>query len=137
MGRKEYTTKARTLILEFLDKNRDNRFSATDICTYLTAREQPADKATVYRNLEKMTEDGILMKYKTTEDNHCLYQYIPAERGCHEHLHLQCRRCGKVIHLECEFMSEIAEHLKAHHGFALSCEESVLMGLCETCSANS
>mgnify|MGYP007002345823 CR=1 FL=1 len=37
-----------------------------------------------------MTEEGILLKYKTAKDEHAVYQYTDGHPECHEHLHLQC-----------------------------------------------
>lgn len=42
---------------------------------------------------------------------------------CEEHLHLQCVKCGKIIHLECEFMDEISEHILKDHG--LNCSAKI------------
>ena len=52
---------------------------------------------------------------------------------CEEHLHLQCVKCGKIIHLECEFMDEISEHILKDHGFELQCKNSILYGMCSAC----
>ena len=54
-------------------------------------------------------------------------------RHCAEHLHLKCVRCGKIIHMDCDFMDEVREHLMRGHGFALQCEGTVLYGYCEAC----
>ena len=55
------------------------------------------------------------------------------EMECSHHLHMHCVKCGKVFHLNCSFMDEIAHHLNEEHGFVIDCEKSVLMGLCEEC----
>ena len=52
---------------------------------------------------------------------------------CQRHLHLQCRRCGRIQHMECSFMDEIYRMLEAEYGFALDCETSTLSGLCREC----
>ena len=50
-----------------------------------------------------------------------------------EHLHLKCVSCGCIIHLECAFMDEIAEHVLKDHGFTLQCKNSIIYGLCREC----
>ena len=42
-------------------------------------------------------------------------------------------KCGKIIHLECEFMDEISEHILKDHGFKLQCKNSILYGMCSAC----
>ena len=55
------------------------------------------------------------------------------EQGCDAHLHLQCVSCGAVIHLNCSFMEEIADHISQEHDFSLQCRGSVIYGLCSKC----
>lgn len=128
-----YRTKCRTYILEYFQLHKEQRVNASDIFTYLEKNNKKVDLATIYRNLEKMTESGTLLKYKTADGESCLYQYVEPHANCMEHLHMQCRNCGKIIHLECDFMNEITNHLFKNHGFLLECKNSVLFGLCENC----
>ena len=83
--------------------------------------------------LDKLEENKLLMKYKTAENDCATYQYVEPHGNCHEHLHMQCRKCGKIMHLECGLMQEIYEHLLTHHGFRLECPGSVLVGVCGDC----
>ena len=115
-----YKTKSRSYIMEFFTAHKEENGKQVNL-------------ATIYRNLDKMTDEGILLKYKTAKDEHAVYQYTDGHPECHEHLHLQCVRCGRVIHLDCGFMKDIRAHLEEHHGFALECSSSVLYGMCREC----
>lgn len=128
-----YKTKSRSYIMEFFTAHKEQIVSAADIHHYLEENGKQVNLATIYRNLDKMTDEGILLKYKTAKDEHAVYQYTDGHPECHEHLHLQCVRCGRVIHLECGFMKDIRAHLEEHHGFALECNSSVLYGMCREC----
>ena len=55
------------------------------------------------------------------------------EKKCTEHLHLKCIRCGKVVHLDCDFMDEFKEHLYKDHGFRLHCSGDMLHGIFQDC----
>ena len=44
-----------------------------------------------------------------------------------------CVKCGKILHLDCEFMKEISEHIQKDHGFSLQCKNSILYGICREC----
>lgn len=131
--KKEYSTKYKACILQYIKEHEQQRFSAYDIYSYMESKENKPNLTTVYRNLDKLMENGTLLKYKSAEDDCCLYQYVKPHANCHEHLHLQCSKCGKVIHLECEFMNEVKAHLLEHHGFLLECSNSSLSGICEEC----
>ncbi len=134
MIRKQYRTKWKDSIMEYLEKHADQSFSAADIYTDLKENEASINLTTVYRNLEKLTESGKLMKYKAAGEEFCRYQYVEPYGNCQEHIHMQCRECGKLFHLECAFMEELTGHLREHHGFVLEGQGSMLSGLCERCS---
>lgn len=131
--RKAYITKTRKLIMDYLKANQDKRFSAAAVYTFFQEQQEPINLATVYRNLERMTDEGILLKNKSVQEDCSLYQYVEPHKNCHEHLHMQCKNCGRVIHLECDFMKQISSHLLEEHGFALDCTDSVLAGVCDIC----
>lgn len=128
-----YRTKCKTEIMEYLQSHKDKSFKAADVYDDMRKRNISVNLVTVYRNLERLTEEGCLMKYKTSEDDSFLYQYVESCFQCNEHLHMQCRRCGRLFHMECDFMDEINEHLLEHHGFELDCGGSVLTGICRKC----
>lgn len=130
---KGYKTKSKTEIMEYLMSHSEQRVSAADIISHLREKGSKINQTTIYRNLEKMTENGEILKYKTANAECALYQCVKNHNNCKNHLHLQCEGCGKIIHLECGFMDTISGHLLAHHGFALQCSGSVLLGTCREC----
>lgn len=133
MMKKNYNTKGKDIILSYMQAHADRNFSANDVYQYLQENDTKMNITTVYRNLDRFADMGMLMKLKNAEDDRCRYQYKHPDGNCDEHIHMQCRECGKIFHLECRFMSEIAEHLYAHHGFTLESAGSMLNGLCKEC----
>lgn len=130
---KEYRTKNKDIILDFLKMNGSHSYSAYEVHSYLEENDNNINLTTVYRNLDRLSEQGTLMKVKTAEGECCRYQYTGIGGKCNEHIHMQCRECKKLYHLECHFMEEIAGHLLEHHGFVLEGSGSMLSGLCENC----
>lgn len=130
---KQYNTKSKEIIINYIKAKNGNRFRAQDLITYLNGQEIEINQATVYRNLEKLTEQGSLLKTKNPADDSCYYQYALPEKRCGQHLHLQCRICGKVVHLEGEKMDEFYAYLRDELGFLLEHKESVLVGICREC----
>ena len=80
-----------------------------------------AGKSTVYRQLARMTETGELRKFH--DGKRILYQYSHISPDC-----------GRLIHLNCDRISEFASHMAADHGFTLDMRQTVLYGLCAQCS---
>jgi Fur family ferric uptake transcriptional regulator len=58
------------------------------------------------------------------------------EKGesCATHFHLKCARCGALIHLECEEMTRLIEHIYREHGFRTDLTHSAFYGTCAECS---
>lgn len=132
--KKNYNTRCKSVIASYFEKNSERRVSVADIIAYLEDCGCKANRTTVYRNLEKMSEAGTIIKYKTTDTEGAVYQCVTKHDDCHNHLHLQCEKCGRIIHLECHFMEMIAKHLYDDHGFNIKCKGSVLLGTCKECS---
>ena len=130
---KEYTTGSRTKILAYLQQNKNRSVNVNDIANYLASQNSAVNITTVYRYLDKLVSQGVLIKYVAEKGSMATYQYVEKGKHCKEHLHLRCMKCGAVIHLECDFMSEISQHILKEHGFLLSCEHSVMCGLCQNC----
>ena len=131
--KKEYRTKFKDDIMEYLRTNKDVRFCASDVFEYMSGNGVTINLTTVYRNLDKMTENGILLKSKNPTDECCYYQYTEPNSHCKEHLHVQCKMCGKIIHLEGTFMKEFNDYIVSEHGFALDFKDSMIIGICKDC----
>lgn len=129
---KGYRTKSRDDIIHYIELHKERRFSASDVYQYLTEKESTINLTTVYRNLEKMTKEGILLRLGYGKDGSALYQYLIPESGCHEHLHIQCNHCGKVFHADDAFMEMVHAYFEKN-GYTLTSEESVLIGICDDC----
>lgn len=128
-----YATASRRRILEFLKNNSDRTVTAADIDTYLRENDSEVNITTIYRYLDKLANEGTVIKYVTEKGGKAAYQYVEQGHRCEEHLHLKCVKCGCIIHLECAFMNEISEHINMDHGFALQCKNSILYGTCKNC----
>ena len=130
---KKYRTRIGSAMEEFLALQKEKGFCAADVCHYLEIQEISANVTTVYRHLEQLVKDGILVKFKTADSDNQRYRLAGDVTRCHEHLHLQCCRCGRIQHLQCGFMEEIDRILKEEYGFTLDCETSTLSGICLEC----
>lgn len=129
-----YNTKARSFITELFENNKTRTFSAGEIIGEMRKGGIVISDSTVYRMLTRLEKDGSLLKYASEGGECAVYQYIGNNDKCKGHLHLKCTSCGAVHHLDCEFMDELSEHLYSGHGFLLSCEGSVIYGVCRKCS---
>lgn len=130
---KGYATASRRKILDYLKSNSDRTTTVMDIDRYLKEHDSEVNVTTIYRYLDKLAKEGMVMKYVAEKGGQTTYQYVEPEHHCEEHLHLKCVCCGSIIHLECDFMDEISKHVLEDHGFELQCKNSILYGTCQTC----
>ena len=128
-----YATTNRKKILDFLKENHNRTLTVADIDAYLKACDSEVNISTIYRYLDKLVKEGIVMKYVAEKGSQATYQYLESGHNCEEHLHLQCVKCGNVVHLECHFMHEILEHVEKKHGFVMQCKNSIVYGTCQEC----
>lgn len=128
-----YATASRKRILDFLKSNSERTVTASDIDEYLKKCDSEVNITTIYRYLDKLAGEGTVIKYVAEKGGKAVYQYVEQGHKCEEHLHIKCVKCGCIVHLECAFMDEIAEHILRDHGFLLQCKNSILYGTCEKC----
>lgn len=128
-----YITKQGELILSFLKSEPGCHFTADDIIKALANSGNSVGKATVYRHLDKLIKQGRVRKYIVDGGSSACFEYIEEGQKCHEHYHLKCSSCGKLLHVKCEYLDEVSEHILGHHGFIISPEKTVLYGICEDC----
>ena len=125
-----YNTEKRAKLLEFLKKNDRQAFSAEQICHGILDGE--SGKSTVYRLISKLVDDGCVRRISDAKTRRVTYQYIGAG-GCSEHLHLKCKDCGILIHLD-EVTSHILEkRILKCEGFTLD-GGALIYGRCESCA---
>lgn len=134
MSNSTYNTKQKRSILQLLEDNNDRQFSCDEITETLKNNGTPVGKTTVYRYLDILEKNGQVRKYTDTVSKISLYQYIDKKLNCQEHMHLKCVCCGGLVHLGCEFMSEVGKHILEHHKFRVDNSKTVILGVCENCS---
>ena len=130
--RGEYSTRQRDVILSYLKEN-NAHVTASDIITHLKEQGITVSSATVYRTLDKFEKDGVIRKMVVGDGSGACYQFIDGG-DCSEHFHLKCVKCGKLIHLSCEFLQNMESHILGEHGFTVSSGRTVIYGVCAQCS---
>jgi Fe2+/Zn2+ uptake regulation proteins len=82
MDKKNYNTKNRKLILDFLKQNQATMVSALDILDYLKKNEVIVNRSTIYRYLNRLCDDGLIMKYVDNEEGKTVFQYVDGKHEC-------------------------------------------------------
>lgn len=124
-----YNTEKRVQISEFLSKRRDEAFSVDEIMAALST--DGGGRSTYYRIISSMVKEGAVRKITDDLSRHTTYQYLGGEH-CAEHLHLKCKECGRLIHLDHETSHRLEAEILSAGGFALE-EGTLLFGRCNDC----
>ena len=125
-----YNTGKREQILKFLADNSARSYTLEEICENIIPDGH--GKSTVYRIVSELVEKDCLRRLSDGKTRRCTYQYV-GDYECRSHLHLMCRGCGRMIHLDEQLSSELCDTLLAS-GFAVE-EGGMLFGKCRGCGA--
>lgn len=133
MSKSTYNTRQKQLIYDFLLSNKGELFTCDEIAQALRESGNAVGKATLYRFLEGLVLSGDARKIVESDKKSAAFQLLDKEMDCHGHMHMKCSCCGKFVHLGCDFMKEVGEHVKKHHGFKIDNSKTVIYGLCNDC----
>lgn len=134
MARAQYKTKQMTELLAFLKSVQGSHVTVKDICDYFEIRSITVGTTTIYRQLEKMVSEGLVAKYVVDGTSSACFEYTGDEEEsqavCY---HCKCEKCGKLIHLQCDEVENLKQHMLEHHDFEMNPLRTVFYGLCSEC----
>lgn len=129
-----YRTRQKAEILDLIGEKGDYHFTAADIAEMLRKKGSGTGMSTVYRMLDKLTEEGTLRRYVIDGSSAACYQIAKADQNaCRHHFHLKCLNCGSLFHVDCELIDKLTKHIATDHGFTVDHSKTVLYGYCEKC----
>ena len=117
----------RSLILEYVKQSTDHP-TAEEIYQALKDCFPGLSRCTVYRNLNLLSDDGIIFKLP-----------LPVERFdgfTNPHPHLICSGCGSVHDLKIDYDSGLDQLASESCGYQIQRHESFFFGLCPGCAAD-
>ncbi len=130
MKRDSYKTKQKDKILEEI-KNINHEFTVKDLYNKLN---HEVGLTTIYRLVDKLVMDKVLNKY-IANDNTTYYEYL--NKCDHEnHFYLKCLKCSCLIHIDCDCIKELENHISEEHKFNMNHENIIINGICQKCNDN-
>ncbi|AMP20467.1 hypothetical protein AZF37_04150 [endosymbiont 'TC1' of Trimyema compressum] len=128
-------TKQKITIDKWLENNKEQYFTAEELFFLLMKGDTPVGRATVYRYLNTLEEEGVLRRYTLKGELSCCYQYIGDEKNYKEHYHLLCDNCGRIIHFSSEEL-EVAFKSLEENGLSFDQQRTVFYGKCKVCTSD-
>lgn len=126
----KYLTKQRKELLNYLSEHVDEQMTAKQISENLN--DNQISISAIYRNLLALEEDGLLKRSIREGTRDVFFQYIACEK-CKESIHLSCRICGKITHLENSITKQLIGNTFERTGFLIDKSETILYGICSDC----
>ncbi|MFV0556769.1 MAG: Fur family transcriptional regulator [Lactovum sp.] len=129
--RSSYTTKQGRILLDYIASIQGEHVTVEQISQYFESQEKQVGLTTIYRQLDKLVKNGQVRKYIIAGNASTFYEYIADPHEAHSHY--KCENCGEIIHLKCDSLEDLSEHLLAHHGFQVNQAKTVFYGSCKSC----
>lgn len=127
-----YSTKQQQAVLRCLESRESEALSAQELAEELRREGFSVGLATIYRQLERLEEAGVVHKVNT--ESGAFYLYCSHGEGRRDCFLLKCQRCGRIRHLDCDHLKDLYEHLETAHHFRIDPRRTLFTGLCEKCA---
>ncbi len=131
--RETYRTRQWEELRLILEQTPGMHYTAAQIHERMAQQGQKIGLATIYRHLDRMVADGVVRRYQLETGDGACYEYVGQHVECSTHFHCKCEQCGRLIHLDCDELHGIQEHIREHHGFTCNTGKTVFYGICDQC----
>lgn len=120
-------TMQKQLIMETV-KELGNHPTAEQVYDAIHAQHPHVSKATVYRNLKHLSDQGRIKRIESVS------QADHYDHQCHEHYHFQCSCCKNVYDMDMEYMNDLNERMGASLvDFQIENHDILFRGICPDC----
>ncbi|RME37640.1 MAG: transcriptional repressor [Thermoflexia bacterium] len=120
-------TPQREMIVEALAHG-GRHMTAEEVLEVVRQKTSAVNIATVYRTLDLLVEKGLATRTDLGE-GHVVYATV--RHG--PHIHLVCRRCGRVQEADAALLAPLTDALRERYHFCCDTGHLALYGLCEEC----
>lgn len=101
--------------------------TADEVYSALKVENPNLSLGTVYRNLNLLSENGMLMKIHIADGSDRF------DGRTDDHYHMICDSCSKVYDVEIEDMFDLSNKISKKYGYSLTAITLTLRGLCTCC----
>lgn len=101
--------------------------TADEVYIKLKAENPSLSLGTVYRNLNRLTYEGIITKLHIPNSSDRF------DGNCEEHYHIICQGCGKIIDVNHTLVLDLDDKIEASTGMKIIGHQLLLNGICANC----
>lgn len=124
-------TPQRRYIIEIMMKNNQEHWSTEEIYDEVKKVCPEIGIATVYRTIQMLEELDLLTKHHFSEG--CSRYEFTDETKDHNHHHIVCTKCGKVMEIQDTYFDELERHIQDDINFNITNHTVTFYGVCKDC----
>ena len=126
------TPQRREILQIFIESEDGKHLSAEEVYDLLKQKNFDYGLATVYRNVELLNSLGILNKVEFG-DGRTRYELSASNPQLHQHHHLICLNCRKIIEFEEDLLDDLENLIEKKSAFRIVNHEVKFFGYCSEC----
>ena len=124
-------TPQRRAVVDIIIDNEGNHLTVEELYDEVKKECPEIGLATVYRTVQLLEELGVICKI-SLNDGYNRYELVH-ENEPHQHHHLICTECGKVIEVEGDLLDSIEQSVEEKYNFYVKNHSVKFFGLCSDC----
>lgn len=124
-----YKTRQSEAILDYIKQQKERYVTAYEISQYFKSCGISVGLTTIYRRLERLTEQGLIRKYNLDGSSSACFKAIEND----DKFLLKCEDCGDLVRFNCRDLEHLYAHFNSKHHFAINPYKTVFYGKCDKC----
>ncbi len=128
-------TPQRRAIVNIIIDNEGNHLTVEELYDEVKKECPEIGLATVYRTVQLLEELGVICKISLNDG--CNRYELIHEYEHHQHHHLICTECGKIIEVEVDLLDNLEHSIEEKYNFFVKDHSVKFFGLCDGCKNNS
>lgn len=125
-------TRQRRIILDVIE-NASEHLHASDLLRLARREDDRIDRATVYRTLALLKEQGLVEELDLLHLDGSEHHY--ELRDGMGHVHIGCKRCGKILEFKTELVASLKDQICRTTGYDVDSVKIEVSALCTDCKS--
>lgn len=127
-------TSQRRAIVDMIIRNEGSHLTTEELYDLVKKECPEIGLATVYRTVQLLEALGVICKLDLN-DGCSRYELIHEEEN-HQHHHLVCTNCGKVIEVQDDLLEVLENEIEGKYNFKIKNHSVKFYGICNECTKN-
>lgn len=124
-------TPQRRAIVDIIIQNSGSHLTTEELYDLVKTECPEIGLATVYRTVQLLEELGVVSKLDLNDG--CYRYELVREDENHQHHHLICSHCGKVIEVQGDLLEVLEHEIESKYDFKIKNHSVKFYGVCSEC----